>query len=188
MIRKYTDCKIKLILSDVNNLFKVTYKKDYFSALGMIRSKIKFKNLILNDLLKQRLDLVKFNTNLKSTNLNDLDVNAIEYEEENGLNCDVLFFFTSINLPFDIKILKNGPNGSKFINISYENLILIFISSTESDKYELMSNFDHSFMCTNRITILFCLNNNPINEIALYDKINLICSNPKLMIGQFIQV
>ena len=173
MVRKYTDCQIKLIPSNANSLFKVTYKKDYFSALGMIRQQLIYKSLFNDETLKTRIDLTKFNSNLIS--LNKLDVDCIEFKEIQSNRCDILFLFST--KLFDIKL----PN------LVYNHLILIFLFLTETDRVDLMISFNSKFMLENRMTILFSLDN-AINNPIFYDKIKLVCSNFKSMIGQFILI
>lgn len=152
----------------------------------MIRRRLTYQSRLLNDALKSNLDLIKFSANLKSMNLNELDVEEIEFGESTINECDVLFVFTN-------KATKCGrdfstEHSSLAVNLSYGHLILIYLFLSESEKRELMSNCDSSFMTSNRMTILLNPASNPINNLALYDKIKLICSNSKAMLGQIIQV
>ena len=188
--------------ADANSLFKVTFRKDYFSALGMIKRRLTYKSQVLSDVLKSNLDLTKFQTNLKSINLNELDVYEIEFEKSALNECDVLFAFsarqTSVKYEDHHKDLSkahpkaNHASSTESIvnqlNASYGHLILIYFFLNESETRELMSKCDQLFLISNRMTILLCPAFNPINNPALYEKIKLICNNFKAMLGQLIQI
>lgn len=190
LVNRYSkDSKIKLIPSNANDLFKVTYKKDYFSALGMIRKKLTYRCLVFTDNAKEKINLNKFNLNLNLICSNDLDVNGIEFENVDDLEMersnecstiDVLFLFSKISL------IKNLKDFISF-NSNFNDLILIFQISTDKDKYELM-NYSESFMKDKRLTILFSQDANPIDNMILFEKIKLICNNFNLMIGQCIKI
>ena len=170
----------------------------------MIKRRISYKSCwLLNDALKSNLDLIKFNSNLESMNLNELDVNEIHFEESMLNECEVLFAFTakriSVNesgldayellskTAFSIdSIVHNLNNLNK--STAYDHLLLIYLFRTEDEKRELMSNCDQSFMRRNKTTLLLSPDSNPINNPSLYDKIKLICGNLKSMLGQIILV
>ena len=161
----------------------------------MIRRRLTYQSRLLNDAAKANLDLIKFNANLKSTNLNGLDVDQIEFEESQLNECDILFAF-NMTLKCDAnKPLRSA--GHVFsaesmaldnLGASYGHIILIHMFLDESEKRELMSNCDQLFRSSSRMTLLLSSASNPINNLALYDKIRLICSNTKAMLGQLIQV
>lgn len=172
----------------------------------MIKRRISYKNWLLNDALKSNLDLIKFNSNLKSMNLNELDVNEIRFEESTLNECDVVFAFTAKRTSANERTPKSNATEALYkidqafstesssmihklnTTSTYDHLLLIYLFRTEDEKRELMSNCDQSFMCRHKMTVLLSPDYNPINNPALYDKIKLICSNLKSMLGQLILV
>ena len=139
----------------------------------------------VDDALKQGLDLVKFKSNLNLINQNELDMNRIEFVEECEQNeSDIVFVFAT-NAATK---LSAGNDSNVISKRSYGHLILVYLFLTERDRRELLLNANQSFAHSNRMTILLCLDSNPINNLALYDKIKLICNNQTIMAGQFIQV
>ena len=166
----------------------------------MIPRKLTYQSRLLNDTLKSNLDLIKFSANLKSMNPNELDVDDIEFEESSTSDCDVLFVFTTKETSAKGNVIDasealrktsqaiSAAHSSLALSLSCGHLILIYLFLSESEKRELILNCDTSFMASNRMTLLLGSASNPINNLALYDKIKLICSNSKAMLGQIIRV